>query len=842
MAAYMNRNRQADPDTLAFQAIDLTGISQDNQTEWDRIRKKLTSTKQVHTRKVNSWADFHNDTNFQVGTTKPKTLKRYMDQMLDGLNVLNTVNKELEGQYRKIFEFIDTVFPFDTEEDGASRDRVSTACEVTKGQYRVRASTLMDDLEEKFLFAPDQLPQPDPPPQPNPAAGRLDGPPAPPIVNAAPAAPARPRFQSRPELKPVTLTAEMRPLDLKYFKDQCVVWMRSCYGDPEYENHIVIEAQQCMDSDLKDHLALKINLAHASWDDLNEALDNICKVSYPPWKCRWMAFAPQIGNEDIPTFIARTFKNFQVSQLQGGLTFEELKVLSIITGLKEQSKVGDLMDYVRGEDFTPEKIIEWSDYMQTKKVSLKNAAGGQVNEIGSQKKCRRCKQKAHSGPCKVNDKEKFICTICKRTNHSTINCFLNPDGPRHRPGYVLPGTVNAISSSLRTEATPFVPAPTPSAPRFEDVTNDNVSIKPQVPPLGEPVVHDSLPSQNISSDEEDHNFTPRIARVQMLKNKKIDNKMNTPNKLDYDFGDPPPLKLKLYKKTQMVGTVQVLADSGSSVNIISGRLARRLTLKYTKEDASKFDIRDTKDGIIEILGLSTFYIKLDKQSELRPVRCLVSDNLPDGKLILAWGLLKLWNILPDCFPSPMEQPQIQKTLSSNVATDTADLENSTINTRKIYDVNNKSKDSITGIFKPKTGAIFKPPPLPKWEEIGPDDPDYDNKFQKTVVTMRDYFLENYKLAFSDTIAPGQVADVPPVSISLKPNATPYKRMTCRPLDLSIRDDAEDLIQDLLKSGIIKECHVATDWTAPSLFVRKPSGGARLVTDFRALNKNVTRVG
>ena len=118
MAAYMNRNRQADPDTLAFQAIDLTGISQDNQTEWDRIRKKLTSTKQVHPRKVNSWADFHNETNFQIGTTKPKTLKRYMDQMLDGLNILNTVNNELEGQYRKYLSLLIQFFPLTQRRTG----------------------------------------------------------------------------------------------------------------------------------------------------------------------------------------------------------------------------------------------------------------------------------------------------------------------------------------------------------------------------------------------------------------------------------------------------------------------------------------------------------------------------------------------------------------------------------------------------------------------------------------------------------------------------------------------------------------------------------------------------
>ena len=82
----------------------------------------------------------------------------------------------------------------------------------------------------------------------------------------------------------------------------------------------------------------------------------------------------------------------------------------------------------------------------------------------------------------------------------------------------------------------------------------------------------------------------------------------------------------------------------------------------------------------------------------------------------------------------------------------------------------------------------------------------------------------------------------PVHITVKEGAKPVRRMTARPLDLSIRQDAEKYISDLLKSGVIEECKKPTDWTAPSMFIRKASGGVRLVTDFRQLNKSVQRIG
>ena len=89
---------------------------------------------------------------------------------------------------------------------------------------------------------------------------------------------------------------------------------------------------------------------------------------------------------------------------------------------------------------------------------------------------------------------------------------------------------------------------------------------------------------------------------------------------------------------------------------------------------------------------------------------------------------------------------------------------------------------------------------------------------------------------------GVVADVQPAAITVKPGAKPVRRMTTRTLALGIQKAAEIYIADLLRSGVIKESKSPTAWTAPSLFIRKPSGGVRMVTDFCGLNKSVERIG
>ena len=58
----------------------------------------------------------------------------------------------------------------------------------------------------------------------------------------------------------------------------------------------------------------------------------------------------------------------------------------------------------------------------------------------------------------------------------------------------------------------------------------------------------------------------------------------------------------------------------------------------------------------------------------------------------------------------------------------------------------------------------------------------------------------------------------------------------------MREAGEQLIRELLESKVIEECTSPTPWCSPAFFVKKASGAARLVTDFRTLNKAVDGVG
>ena len=83
---------------------------------------------------------------------------------------------------------------------------------------------------------------------------------------------------------------------------------------------------------------------------------------------------------------------------------------------------------------------------------------------------------------------------------------------------------------------------------------------------------------------------------------------------------------------------------------------------------------------------------------------------------------------------------------------------------------------------------------------------------------------------------------PPMHITIDPNAnvTPLKVRTARKTPIHIQAAADALIQELLAAGIIVPVHEATEWISPAHFVPKPGGKARLVTDYRVLNKAVQR--
>ena len=67
---------------------------------------------------------------------------------------------------------------------------------------------------------------------------------------------------------------------------------------------------------------------------------------------------------------------------------------------------------------------------------------------------------------------------------------------------------------------------------------------------------------------------------------------------------------------------------------------------------------------------------------------------------------------------------------------------------------------------------------------------------------------------------------------------PTKVTTTCTIPLHFQDDGDILVNKLLREGVIARVDTPTEWCAPAFFVKKPSSGLRLVTDFTSLNRHV----
>ena len=80
---------------------------------------------------------------------------------------------------------------------------------------------------------------------------------------------------------------------------------------------------------------------------------------------------------------------------------------------------------------------------------------------------------------------------------------------------------------------------------------------------------------------------------------------------------------------------------------------------------------------------------------------------------------------------------------------------------------------------------------------------------------------------------------PPVSVEAKETPLkPYYRKPYR-IPLALMDEAKAEVQSYVNQGILKPI-LDSPWGSPTLFLRKPNGGLRVVTDFRKVNEMLRR--
>ena len=63
---------------------------------------------------------------------------------------------------------------------------------------------------------------------------------------------------------------------------------------------------------------------------------------------------------------------------------------------------------------------------------------------------------------------------------------------------------------------------------------------------------------------------------------------------------------------------------------------------------------------------------------------------------------------------------------------------------------------------------------------------------------------------------------PHISINVKPDAKPTRRLTARTIPQAMNRDANAQIKKLLKNGIITKVDHPTSWIIPGFFVQKPN--------------------
>ena len=112
----------------------------------------------------------------------------------------------------------------------------------------------------------------------------------------------------------------------------------------------------------------------------------------------------------------------------------------------------------------------------------------------------------------------------------------------------------------------------------------------------------------------------------------------------------------------------------------------------------------------------------------------------------------------------------------------------------------------------------------------------------TLETAVNKLKEEFKDVVTDSLPPLPMKGRPMViELDESKDIRPKKITTSKKLPLHWEKDANELVEQLLRDGIIERvADETTDWVSPGFFVPKANGKIRLVTDFTQLNKVIKR--
>jgi hypothetical protein len=270
----------------------------------------------------------------------------------------------------------------------------------------------------------------------------------------------------------------------------------------------------------------------------------------------------------------------------------------------------------------------------------------------------------------------------------------------------------------------------------------------------------------------------------------------------------PPAEVELMRSAnpRLTGFFyEATADTGATKSVVSLDIALKLQLKIVDVTGAA-TLKDAQGNQMAIEGKTTFYTRISpsrsprRVGRVKQVEALVSSSLHHELVIGLFDLQSLGVIHPD-FPNILpgyEEDDCVKGMSTEEDDEGIGLEEIT-----------EDEDNVE-------------------QYLG----DIDPRVKQTILS--------HKSVFCKQLSPSRPTIGEPVHIELTEDAVPRANLRARPAPIHFQKEANDLVDNLVKAGVLKATNDYTEWCSPSHFVEKKSGALRLVTDFTYPNRFIKR--
>jgi hypothetical protein len=320
------------------------------------------------------------------------------------------------------------------------------------------------------------------------------------------------------------------------------------------------------------------------------------------------------------------------------------------------------------------------------------------------------------------------------------------------------------------------------------------------------------------------------------------------------------LSLEVELNNNTLLTLPSLLDSGTDNTLISTAMLTRIyhansTNSSSSSSTSTSTSTPSKEGIIETtLATPLIYRLADPSNTLTCNKTVVLTfrlTTPAGRLVLRKVTVHVVeedldviligsDVLKSIGIDPLHN--LNKQIASSSSTSSLVVDDST-NHKKQTNCSSSLPTSHSQPVKDSEGddTDIEPPQAPSTEE--------QRDIQQAITTLvtdavtnglpielkprLQQIMENHKSIWKLNVGLEEPAKVTPMDIKLKPDATPI-RCKARRYPPAHREFMHEHVKMLEEAGLVYR-NPNSEWAAPALIVRKPTGGLRLCVDLRGVN-------